>query len=293
MTSTTTHRGIVVGIDGSATSELAVKWAARDAAMHNVPLTLIHVLPSPAVMAWPDLPLPPAFLDWPEAEGRNIIRDAAKLAEDAAGAPIQIDSDMVIGPAIAALTDLSKEARMIVVGCRGRGLLARLLGSVSSGLTHHAHCPVAIIHDDDAQGPDHAVGPVVVGIDGSPASEKATAIAFDEASRRGADVVAVHACFDWTGWEYPDFSLFDVEQLGSEVLAERLAGYQEQYPDVNVRRVVAVNQAAKQIIDEAKDAQLIVVGSHGRGGFSGMLLGSVSSAVAQSARVPVIVARTS
>ena len=87
---------------------------------------------------------------------------------------------------------------MIVVGCRGLGAIGRrLLGSVSSGLVHHAHCPVAVIHDEDPLMPHPAKAPVVVGIDGSPASEPATAIAFEEASRRGVELVAVHAWSDY------------------------------------------------------------------------------------------------
>lgn len=294
MTSATNHRGILVGVDGSPASKLAVAWAARDAALHNIPLTLIHVLPSPVVSTWPDLPLPEGVREWSKKEGHNVIREALAVAKDAAhDEQIQVHSEMVHGPAVAALADLSKEAQLVVVGCHGRGALRRMLGSVSSGLTHHAHCPVAVIHDDDPLMPDPAFAPVVVGIDGSPASEAATAIAFDEASRRGVDLVAVHACSDWAGWEYPDHDWPTVEQQGQQVLAERLAGWQERYPDVHVRRVVVASNAAEHLVEESKGAQLIVVGSHGRGGFARMLLGSIGSAVAQSARIPVIVARHS
>jgi nucleotide-binding universal stress UspA family protein len=292
MTSTPTHHGIVVGVDGSPSAKDAVQWAAQEAAMRKIPLTLIHVLPSPAVMAWPDLPLPPDFMEWPETEGHNVIREASVLAAAAAGEQIQIESDMVGGPPIAALADISKEAQMVVVGCHGCGTLHRMLGSVSSGLIHHAHCPVAVIHDDDSLIPDPDFAPVVIGIDGSPASEAATAIAFDEASRRGVELVAVHACSDWDGWGYPDIDWSTLEQQGQEELAERLAGWHEQYSDVRVRRVVVPHRAAERLLEESKVAQLVVVGSHGRGGFAGMLLGSVSSAVAQSAHIPVIVART-
>jgi nucleotide-binding universal stress UspA family protein len=95
------------------------------------------------------------------------------------------------------LVDLSKRADMVVVGCRGQGAVARaLLGSVSSGLIHRAQCPVAVIHDEDPLTQRSPQAPVVVGIDGSPTSELATAIAFDEASRREVGLVALHAWSD-------------------------------------------------------------------------------------------------
>ena len=141
--------------------------------------------------------------------------------------------------------------------------------------------------------PTPAVAPVVVGIDGSPASESATALAFDEASRRGVELVAVHAWSDFAVSELPGIEWSDVQKQAEETLAERLAGYQERYPDVTVRRVVVLDRPARQLLEQSEAAQLTVVGSHGRGGFAGMLLGSVSSAVAESARMPVIVARPS
>jgi nucleotide-binding universal stress UspA family protein len=291
---TTSHGGVVVGVDGSRGAQIAVGWAAREAAMRKVPLTLIHVLLPAVLMTWPEMPIPASFRQWPEAEGRRIIRDAAAIAENATRPePVQVDSEMVSGAPVAALADASKDAELLVVGCHGRGALRRLLGSVSSGLAHHAHCPVAVIHDDDPPPSDPDNAPVVVGIDGSPFSESATAIAFDEASRRRVGLVAVHACSDWGGEGYPDVDWSSLEQRGQEVLSERLAGWYEQYPDVTVRRVVVADHAARHLVEESDRAQLVVVGSHGRGGFAGMLLGSVSSAVVQSARIPVIVARQS
>ena len=139
--------------------------------------------------------------------------------------------------------------------------------------------------------PTPAMAPVVVGIDGSPASESATAIAFDEASRRGVELVAVHAWSDYAVSELPGIEWSDLQKQAEETLAERLAGWQERYPDVTVRRVVVLDRPAHQLLEQSESAQLTVVGSHGRGGFAGMLLGSVSSAVAESARMPVIVAR--
>ena len=120
---------------------------------------------------------------------------------------------------------------MIVVGCRGRGALRRrLLGSVSSGLVHHAHCPVAVIHDwghlpragEDPLMPHPARAPVVVGIDGSPASESATAIAFDEASRRKVELVAVYAFSDIDVSDIPCVERSTMQLLGEQVLVKRL-----------------------------------------------------------------------
>lgn len=290
---------IVVGVDGSPASKVAVDWAARDAARRGEALNLVHVLVPPAVMAFPEVPMPAGYLDWQEEQGRKLLEDARTTVEEAVrdtggAAHVEVSTEMVSGPAVPALADLSTGAQLIVVGCRGRGALARgLLGSISTGLAHHAHCPVAIIHDEDPLMPHPSMAPVVVGVDGSPASEHALAIAFEQASFRGVDLVAVHAWSDSGVFEFPGADWSTLQTMGEETLSERLSGWQERYPDVLVRRVVVADKPAHQLLEQAESAQLLVVGSHGRGGFAGMLLGSVGTSVVHAARMPVIVARGS
>jgi nucleotide-binding universal stress UspA family protein len=285
---------IVVGVDGSPESTVAVDWAAREAAMHGLPLKLVHVLNPSTVMVFPDVPMPDEYLQWQEEQGRKALDAAAETAAQAAGGAgaLEIGTEMISGPPVPALSDASRGAHMVVVGSRGRGALARgLLGSVSNGVVRHASCPVAVIHDKDPMMPHPSRAAVVVGVDGSPASEKAVAIAFLEASLRGVDLLAVHAWSDVTVFEFPGADWSTLQAMGEQTLGERLAGWQERYPDVLVRRLVVDDRPAKQLLEQAESAQLLVVGSHGRGGFTGMLLGSVSTAVVNAARMPVIVAR--
>ncbi len=298
MSKTNKRYGIVVGVDGSPGSKAAVVWAARTAELRKVPLTLVHVVP-PTAAAWLESSSLPKWIRHQREEGRRVLDDARQIAADNCQcSPEQIRCEMPSATIISALSDLSRDADLIVAGCLGTGTLrGRHLGSVSSGLSHYAHCPVAIIHDGVHQDADSTKAPVLVGIDGSPESESATAIAFEEASRRGVGLVALHAwsdvgafdsVIDGHGHSWPELSAIE-----DEVLAERLAGWTERYPDVPVRRIVVRSDPGRQLVDQAESAQLVVVGSHGRGGFVGMLLGSVSAAVVLLARVPVIVARRS
>ena len=291
------HHGVVVGADGSPSSQLAVNWAARAAAMRHVPLTVVHVVPSLSVvastLAWPAGRVPQEVLEIQENDGRRVIADAIKVVEDSAtgGNRPEIDSEMLFGRYVPALVDLSKDAQLMVVGCRGQTGQHRLLGSVSTGLVHHAHCPVAVIHDEVSSSLQSSRLPVVVGIDGSRASDLATAIAFDEASWRGVDLVALHVWSDTDMSTVFGIDSSAVQSAADNTLAESLAGWQERYPEVTVQRVVEFERPVRHLLEQAEKAQLVVVGSHGRGGFGGMMLGSVSTAVAQEARVPVIVAR--
>lgn len=285
--------GIVVAVDGSPASDAAVVWAARDAAMRSIPLTLFHAVVTPTT-TWPPVPYPDSLLVKLEDDCRKELAHALKLAEDAMPVDhkVTINKEFVYSTPALALSKMSDDAEMIVVGSSGRGMLARgVLGSVSSSVVRHANCPVAVIRDEDLPNPQH--GPVLVGVDGSPASELATAIAFDQASRRGVELIALHAWSDVPMTELPDLSWAAVEEEAERRLAESVAGWHERYPDVTVRRLLVRDLPAHQLIQLAKsrEAQLVVVGSHGRGGLTGLILGSVSNAVLHSVRIPVIVAR--
>jgi nucleotide-binding universal stress UspA family protein len=292
--------GIVVGVDGSSSSKSAIRWAAHEARMRNVPLTLVHVVVTPSWGPTPwllsDAPLPvPAEQDPAlEESGRKIIAEAIKVVEDSAedGVLTEIKSELYFSVPVSTLVKLSKQAQMVVVGCRGQNTMSRvLLGSVSNGLLHHAHCPVVVIHDSVPSSQKQSNLPVVVGVDGSSASELATEIAFDEASRRGVDLVALHAYRDEDLPQVLNVQWSGDNPIPPQALADRLTGWLERYPDVTIHPRIVCDNPARHLIDESESAQLVVVGSRGRGGFAGMLLGSVSTAVAHAANVPVIVAR--
>jgi nucleotide-binding universal stress UspA family protein len=142
--------GIIVGADGSDKSRLAIDWAAREAAQRNVALTVVHVLPS-EVQPWITIPVPEDYVGQRDRRAEQVVNDAMRVvAHSVSGIrDIAVEHRTISGPAVPALVDISKDADMIVVGRRGLGgVQGLLLGSVSSGLMHHSHCPVALIHND-------------------------------------------------------------------------------------------------------------------------------------------------
>ncbi|MFI1460520.1 universal stress protein [Nocardia carnea] len=283
--STHTEPAVVVGIDGSPVSLGALRWAARAAARYSAPLHLVYAVGAPndfgaGLMAFDNQAM--------RADGAAICSSAEKLAREVAG-DLQI-STAVVDPAPATtLIELSRSARMVVAGTHGYGALGRgLLGSVSTASARHAHCPVAIVPEAYAeQGEERAGLPVVVGVDGSARSAEAIEIGFEEASRHGVGLAAV------TTWSefFRYISRAEMQEEARAIQAESLAGYGERYPDVPVTHVVVEERPARRLLREAEGAQLVVVGSHGRGGFAGMTLGSTSQAVLHGISVPLIIAR--
>ena len=294
MFETSTKYGIVVGVDGSPESDAAVRWATREAALRGEPVTLMHVV-QPIIATWPVSAGHLGVAEWQEENARRVIDQAQADVRLAANDPEPQDvrTEVLHATPVDALVDASADARMVVVGSHGRGALGRLLmGSVSKAVLENAHCPVAVIHAGSGSTVVDPSAPILLGIDGSPASEAATAWAFDEASRRAVGLTALHAWSDVGVFPIFGMNWRDYHDEGEEVLAERLAGWQERYPDVHVTRRLVCDTPTHWLIQVAQSAQLVVLGSHGRGGFGGIRLGSVSAAVTQSTTVPVVVVRS-
>jgi nucleotide-binding universal stress UspA family protein len=293
---TFSERTIVVGVDGSAGSDHAVLWATNLAAQRRLGLHIVHGLRNTAPHYGVGIAETGTDIDALREDGTRILSEAVALARGI-DESVPTTTDMPTEPPAPLLTELSRTVPMVVIGHTGDGGFATMLvGSTAAAVVSHAHCPVLVVRGrlDPPGTPD---GPVVVGVDGSPVSEQAVAAAFEEASARGVPLVALHAWSDGnaeSGYRTHRYladwdSIKDAE---ARILAERLAGWQEKYPDVEVRRDLVQDQPRHALLELSATAQLVVVGSRGRGGFRGMLLGSTSQALVQHAQCPVLVVRS-
>ncbi|MEU0440566.1 universal stress protein [Streptomyces sp. NPDC006186] len=286
---------VVVGVDGSASSLAAVEVAAREARLRGAALRVVHAFLWPAL----HVPLGPSPLGPPDGGLRNL---ADRVVAEAVARARTAEPDVEIGQVVVSgepLTVLEAQSRaaelVVVVGSRGMGgFVGLLLGSTAVHLAAHGACPVLVVREEPR--PD---GPVVLGVDGSAAGRKAVDFAFAEAFLRGAPLVALHA---WTTWNAPMPAPSDPSapyanppgtRAGTEerLSAEALAGRREHLPGVAVEHRVVHGGTREALIEASGSAQLLVVGARGRGGFTGLLLGSVSQAVLHHARCPVAVVR--
>ncbi|MEV4729957.1 universal stress protein [Saccharopolyspora sp. NPDC049426] len=284
---------VVVGVDGSSSAVHAVRWAAAEAHRRNAGLRIVYadVLSLVYLPDLPGYPLPVPYIQAAQRQGKEWLHRAVDVARSEV-AGLRVETEIHVGQAGAVLVDESRGAQLVVVGSRGLGGFTGLVvGSVAVALSAHGHCPVAVV-----RGPGTAVpeAPVVVGVDGSSAGEAALTTAFEYTSRRG---VALRAVRTWNSLDaeaawWSEGQGWDSVQTDQERwLAEQLAGWCEKFPDVEVHRYVSHDKPARALLQHAKHAQLVVVGARGRGGFTGLLLGSTSQQLLQHSPCPVIVAR--
>lgn len=296
MTTAPIRHGIVAGIDGSDSAMDAARWAAGAAQRFDEPLHLTHLLPKTPKSADGTSTEPEEKLDDQLlAEGDELL-DAAEKAVREANPDVAIERSVKHGPPARGLVDLSRTARMLVLGRAGTSEMQSVfLGSDVIRVTNNAKCPVAVWRGTHAPD-DTASRPVVVGVDGSKLSDLAVAHAFEFAAFFEVPLIAVHCWREVAGFggysEARRFSDLEVHEQRSDArLAERLAGWGARYPDVKVTRSVERVGPNVALLEHTEDAQLVVVGSHGRSPFVASLIGSTSQSLIHHALCPVLVCR--
>jgi nucleotide-binding universal stress UspA family protein len=286
---------VTVGIDGSPCALDAAQWAGAEARSLTCPLRVVHA------SVWPmaDHLLSPASLNSHRQrlldEQRRWMREAGEAAREAAPG-VDVVELSVLGEPAAVLIGESQQARELVLAPRGlHAPAAERVGSTVLTVAQHAACTVVVIRDSALGDPR---GPVVVGIDGSAGSDAAVEFAFEHAARGMVPLVAVQV---WSDARIPEQDGAAGPTLGwarekaeqERLLAERLARWQAKYPDLEVRRVVAKDRPVHELVQAAAGARMVVVGARGRGGASGMPLGSTSQSLLYVAPCPVAIVRHS
>lgn len=298
VTSAPTWATIAVGFDGSAPAVAALDWAARAAGQLGASLRIISVVQYPGVPsgALESVPNLPASL---LTGAHELVADAASRARTVLDAP-KVESQIVIGTAAEALVSATESAQLLVVGNRGRSqLLSTVLGSVSFAVAAHAHCPVIVVREGAvAVGPEHGV---VVGVDGSPAGDLAVDVAADVATRTGAPLRIISAwdlpAADSWALSYWETASVDTDwartqhDIAAKVGTAAVERATSAHPHLVATSEVHHGPAGAALNDASRDAGLVVVGSRGLGGFSGLVLGSVSHNAIHGCACPVMVVR--
>ncbi|UBU08985.1 universal stress protein [Nonomuraea gerenzanensis] len=260
---------IIVGVDGSRAGLEAVGWAAREAAIRQTELSVVHALPR--WVCERDDGRYAEVAAWMRRGGRELL-DAGEERARREGRDVKVTVALLPGDPRTALVRASQDAELLVVGSHGiGGVRGLLVGSVAHGVVGRAACDTVVV----GALPSPPRGEIVVGVDGSYRSRLVLAAAFAEAGRRGATLRAVHA------WAWPRPDGFEPADPGREdgaliLLKEALAGHGEPYPEVPVVAEVVHGHPAEVLRQAATGADLLMVGSHGHGAFAGMGLGSIS-----------------
>ncbi|WP_109472166.1 universal stress protein [Ornithinimicrobium cavernae] len=294
-----TKGSVVVGVDVPGTSGDAVRWAAHTAALHGVPLKLVHAADEVAG-------LPGGVVDPEDTTTRDVLRDnteALSTLQQAVGEvratfpDLPVEPVEVVGDAVEVLLAHQQDA-LLVVGTGHRNALSELiLGSTSLGVAMHATSPVAVVPPDARhEGDPH--GLVVVAVDGSADSVVAARVACHEARARGARVLAVNT---WGLEVVGGFVVTESDQEEFAALQERqrqqveqaLASARRDYPEVEIDVDIVHGKVVPTLLDRSATADLLVLGSRGLAGFAGKLLGSVSQRVLRGSACPVVIVKAS
>ena len=291
-----TAGAVVVALDGSPADEAVVDWAADEAARLDAPLRLVSVV-DPGVQLTPYEALvsgSPSLADHLELGARHVLDRAVTRVRER-HPDLDLATAVPWGPPAAAVVRLSAGASRVVVGAPARGRLERiLLGSVALPVVAHAHCPVAVVPADTTVVPPRRI---VVAVDGSDPSRRALEVALASADASGASVTCV------LGWhlevqngvvvtEPGSDSWVEVEERYGRLVHRVVDPVAARHPGVEVTVDIRHGLPSKAVVEAGAelDADLVVVGRRGRGGFAGLLLGSVSRRVVQNAgRVVVVV----
>lgn len=286
MTAPGDRRPVVVGVGPDPGLRMALAWAADEAARRGLPLRVVHAEGVPT-RGYRGRAVPPSWEEWNEAlhqAGERVVEEAAGFAADRQP-KLVVDALLSEGDPVWVLREQSREAAAVVLGSRHLSRAQEVFGSASVALpvVARAHCPVVVVPEPEHVTQEPAY--VVVGVDGSERSAAAVDLAFEEAALRGAEVRALYV------WEPGHVRIFDEygdQQECRRVLSETVAGRQARYPEVALRHELVVGHPVEVLAQASAHALALVVGTRGRGGFAGMLLGSVSQGVLHHAHCPVI-----
>jgi nucleotide-binding universal stress UspA family protein len=279
-------RGILVGYDRSAEAKLAAAWALDESARTGAAVDFLYAY---EWAEWiPASSMVPGTSVWPDSETDDAIRDMLKKAVTDARAThpdVRTSISTVHNKASLTLMSRSADARLVVVGSRGHSAVDGLLGSVSTAVSAHAACPVIVVRGEPAP-----TAPVVVGVDDSPSSHAALAFAVEQAVAHDVPLRIIRAWTPVTGiWEDTPMATRTVTEQERQPFDELVAAWQEKYPNLQITAETAVDHPANALTQASKTAQLLVVGTRGRGPIRGLLLGSVSQHVLRHSACTVAV----
>ncbi|SBT38783.1 universal stress protein [Micromonospora narathiwatensis] len=278
---------ILVGYDGSTDAKVALNWALDEAGRSGRPVRLAYVFEWLTVAGWVGPGVAPGI--WPDETARRQVEElvrsaAANAAADRPG--LTVHGEVFDGPPALVLQERSTEAGMLVLGSRGHGGFGGLLaGSTAVSVAAHAHCPVVVVRD----GRPATSGPVVVGVDGSESSLLALGFAVERAAQRDVPLWVLRVWGPSGERQVPPGA--DPGDTERAAVDQDLAQWRKSFPDVPIEVRVTQGNPAALLVEASREAQLVVVGSRGRGGLRGMLLGSVSQQLINHSHCPVAVVR--